>query len=256
MSTLRPIGEVAQLLGVSVRTLHYWEERGLITPAQRTWSDYRLYSDDDIARLQQVMVYRATGMSLDGIARVLDSGDRSQHLRRQKALLMGKLTELQIMIEAIDTLLEEPTMNVDDIAQILGDANFPAHHSEAEEKYGDTEEWAISQASAKKRTPQDWEKLRADTDALEARLADAMTRGVEPGSAEANTLAEEHRSWISQHFPTDHAKQVLIARGYVADDRFRAHYDNRAPGLAQWLKNIIDANATAHQVNPDEAEWE
>ena len=58
------VGEAARLVGVSVRTLHHWDALGLAVPSGRTWSGYRLYSPDDVARLQQVLVYRETGMPL------------------------------------------------------------------------------------------------------------------------------------------------------------------------------------------------
>ena len=80
--------------------------------------------------------------------------------------------------------------------------------------------------------------------------------GVVAGTEEAKGLAGRHRTLLSGFFPVTHAKHVLIARGYVEDPRFSAHYDQRAAGLAAWLKSIIDANAAAHGVDPDAATWE
>ena len=82
-----------------------------------------------------------------------------------------------------------------------------------------------------------------------------MREGVEPGDERANALAERHRASIDQWFDTTYSKQVLIARGYVADPRFTAHYDRLEVGLAAWLKGIIDANAAAHGVDPVAAVW-
>ena len=66
------VGEVSTLLGVSVRALHHWDESGLVHPSQRSAAGYRLYSEADIMRIQQVLVYRQTGMSLADIKAVLD----------------------------------------------------------------------------------------------------------------------------------------------------------------------------------------
>lgn len=259
----RTVGEVSILLGISIRTLHHWEAKGLVNPAARTWGNYRLYSDEDLARLQQIMIYRACGMSLDAIAKVLDcETDAASHLRRQRSLLMRKESALKQMVAAIDELLEDAVANekqglsVEEVAVILGDAEFPAHQAEAEEKYGATEDWGISATATASMSKEDWQVLLERTELVEDALAQAMVAGVEPGSGEANRLAEAHRELISAYFPVSHSKQVLIARGYVDDPRFRAHYDNRADGLAAWLKSAIDANARARGIDPAQAEWE
>lgn len=256
----RTVGQVAKLLGLSVRTLHHWEERCLVVPSGRSGSNYRLYSEADIARCQQVMIYRATGMSLEGIAQLLDTeADAVSHLQRQRDLLIEKETELHQMVRAVDKLLEdamsENNLSVEEIAEVLGDASFPAHQAEAEEKWGETDDWAISAERTAKMTRADWEKAKEDTAQIERDLIEAMKRGVQPGSAEANQLAEKHREWMSVFFPVSHAKQVLIACGYVSDPRFKDHYDSQAEGLAAWLKAIIDANAEANGTDPENATW-
>ncbi|MCI1675763.1 MAG: MerR family transcriptional regulator [Ancrocorticia sp.] len=258
---LRTVGEVAELLGISVRTLHHWEARGLVSPAERTWSNYRLYSNDDVARLQQIMIYRATGMHLDAIAELLNNdADPVAHLQRQRHLLMTKENELHLMVHAVDMLLEDAMstkkLSVEAVAEILGDASFPAYQVEAEEKWGGTEDWVNSARNAEGMTRGDWEDFAEKSRALEAALVDAMNRGVKPGSVEANELAEAHRSLYSQFYPVTYAKHVLLASGYVSDPRFTAYYDARGEGLATWLKEIIDANAVAHGIDPENASWE
>mgnify|MGYP002652919851 CR=1 FL=1 len=85
-----------------------------------------------------------------------------------------------------------------------------------------------------------------ETDAFEARIADAMRRGVDPGSAEADELAEAHRASIEQFYDCSHEMQVCLADMYVADPRFTAHYDGIASGLAVYLREVIRANAAKH----------
>ena len=141
-------------------------------------------------------------------------------------------------------------------AEILGAEWDLAWQEEAEERWGDTEEWAQSAARKAAMTRQDWARVAKETGVLEADLAAAMREGVAPGTERANALAERHLASIDQWFDATYAKQVLIARGYVADPRFTAYYDKREPGLAAWLKEIVDANAAAHGVDPDAAVWE
>ena len=88
------VGQVAQELGVTVRTLHHYDRIGLLVPSERSTSGYRLYTDADLERLAHIVVYRRLEMPLDEIARVLESGDASTHLRRQRDAVIARLGEL------------------------------------------------------------------------------------------------------------------------------------------------------------------
>ena len=256
------VGQVAGLVGVSVRTLHHWDEIGLVVPSARSWAGYRLYGPDDVARIHRVLVYRETGMPLAEVARVLDDPDvdATAHLARQRDLLQARIAHLTRMLRAVDTMMERNSMGENltpqQQAEILGAEWDPAWQEEAEERWGDSDEWAQAAARKAAMTRQDWARVAEETEALETDLANAMREGVVPGSERANALAERHRAGIDRWFDTTYAKQVLIARGYVANSRFTAYYDKRESGLAAWIKEIIDANAAAHGVDPANAVWQ
>ena len=256
------VGQTAALVGVSVRTLHHWDEIGLVTPSARSWAGYRLYGPDDVARIHRVLVYRETGMTLAEVARVLDDpgADAEAHLVRQRELLRARIAHLTRMLRAVDTMMERNSMGENltpqQQAEILGAEWDPAWQEEAEERWGDSDEWAQAAARKAAMTRQDWARVAEETEALETDLANAMREGVVPGSERANALAERHRASIDRWFDTTYAKQVLIARGYVANSRFTAYYDKRESGLAAWIKEIIDANAAAHGVDPANAVWQ
>ncbi|QWW20761.1 MerR family transcriptional regulator [Schaalia sp. 19OD2882] len=257
------VGQVAALVGVSVRTLHHWDQIGLASPSSRTWSGYRVYEDADVARVQQVLVYRETGMALADIAEVLDSpgADARTHLELQRQALLDRIAHLQRMVRAVDTMMERHDMGNEltnaERAELLGAewSNWEKYHDEAEQRWGDTAAWAQSRERQARMSREDWTRVKDEAERLETDLASAMMAGVQPGSAEANALAERHRASIDQWFDTSLERQVCIARGYVADTRFAAHYDKRAAGLAAWLVDIINANARAQGVDPDSAQW-
>lgn len=256
------VGQVAGLVGVSVRTLHHWDEIGLVVPSARSWAGYRLYGPDDVARIHRVLVYRETGMPLAEVARVLDDPDvdATAHLARQRDLLQARIAHLTRMLRAVNTMMERNSMGENltpqQQAEILGAEWDPAWQEEAEERWGDSDEWAQAAARKAAMTRQDWARVAEETEALETDLANAMREGVVPGSERANALAERHRASINRWFDTTYAKQVLIARGYVANSRFTAYYDKRESGLAAWIKEIINANAAAHGVDPANAVWQ
>ena len=256
------VGEVSTLLGVSVRALHHWDETGLVHPSRRSVAGYRLYCEADIMRIQQVLVYRQTGMNLADIKMVLDEPetDAMTHLRRQRELVQGQVSHLQQMLSSIDMVMEihqsGARISVAEMAEIWGTDWDPVYVEEARARWGDTPEWAESYQRKARMSRADWEQAHEETVALETALAEAMRNGVEPGSPEANALARWHRKDFNRWFEVSTSKQVLIARGYVLDERYARYYDKRAPGLAAWLKDVIDASARSEGVDPATATWE
>ncbi|MEO6880995.1 MAG: MerR family transcriptional regulator [Mycobacteriaceae bacterium] len=248
MSEDRTVGQVSRIVGVSVRTLHHYDEIGLVRPTTRTPSGYRSYSGADVERLHRVLLYREVGLSLEEIATLLDDVDVDAlaHLRRQRELLGERIDRLHRMVAAVDTLMEAHTMGTaltpEEQAKIFGEG-WDGYAEEAEQRWGDTDAWKQSQTRAAAFSKADWQRIKDDTDALEADQAAALRAGVQPGSDAANALAERHREQIAVHYDCDHAMQVAIAGMYVSDDRYQAHYDQREPGLARWLHDVIVANA-------------
>lgn len=255
-ATRYTIGEAARLLGVSARTLRHWEAEGVVEASERSFAGYRLYSRTDIARLQRALVYRETGMPLADIAELLDS-PRSpiEHLRRQRSLLEKRIEDLQSMIASIDALIEkkEHTMTTpeEDAEELRMDWGY---EDEARERWGGTEDWEHARRRRAARGEEGEAAAAAKLDAVEAELAEAFREGVEAGSQRANELVERHRASLDW-FEVTREKHLLLARMYASDPRFTAHYDEREPGLAAWLKEAVEANARAHGVDPDRAEW-
>ena len=147
---LYTVGEVAQHMNVTVRTLHHWESLGLISPTERSWSNYRLYAPQDLERIQQILIYRGTGMKLSDIKQLLaHNSSNLTHLRRQRERLIEQKTQLETMLQAIDKLMgkemHKKELSLTEIGEILGNAKFAEYQAEAEQTYGDTDDWTISQ---------------------------------------------------------------------------------------------------------------
>ena len=254
------VGAAAQLLDVSVRTLHHWDAIGLASPSERTWAGYRIYTAADMQRLRRVLIFRELGLPLSEIGRILDDPDidLATELAEQRASLLTRIDQLQRVVSAVERMMETTTMGkkltAAEQAEILGPNWNPDWEAEAQQRWGQTDEWAQSEAIKQKMTAADWQRVKDDTEAFEAELAAAFTRGVEPGSREANTLAERHRASIGQWYDMTIEKQVCISRLYLSDPRFAAHYDERADGLAAWLVDVIAAGARARGVDPETAE--
>ncbi|RDI46719.1 DNA-binding transcriptional MerR regulator [Nocardia mexicana] len=255
------MGDVASRLGVTVRALHHWDAIGLARPSGRTRSGYRLYTDADLARIHRVLVYRELAVPLDEIASLLDASatDALASLRTQRDQLRERVARLQQMGDALDRMIEARRsgilLSAEEQLAIFGRDWRPEWAEEARELWGDTAEWAQYAERAANRTAEDWRQISDDVEVLNADLAAAHRAGVAPGSDEANALAERHRASIGAHFDCTHSMQVCLGRRFIADPDFAAFYDSLEPGLTLWFRDIIDANARAHGVDPESATW-
>ncbi|HSU75248.1 MAG TPA: MerR family transcriptional regulator [Terrabacter sp.] len=246
------VGQVADLFGVTVRTLHHYDEIGLLVPSERSRAGYRLYTDEDLQRLQQVVVYRRLELPLDEIATLLDGGEgAAEHLRRQRATVMSRLDELHELVVAIDRALEREMSNQpatpEDLKELFGDGFRDEYQQEAQERWGETDAWKQSASRTKGYTKADWEQVKAEMDAVNAAFVAALTSGQPATSEAAMDAAEQHRRHIQDRFyDLDHDFHRGLADMYVADPRFTKTYDDLAPGLAAYVRDAIHANADRH----------
>jgi DNA-binding transcriptional MerR regulator len=255
------VGRAAELVGVSVRTLHHWDQIGLVRPSDRTPAGYRVYSGEDVSRIHRVLVYRELGFPLAQIGRILDDpdADANVHLRRQRSELLDRIERLQRMVGAVDQMLDASRQGMrltpEQQVAIFGADWRPEWVEGAERRWGDSDQWGQYEQRAAALSTAEWEQVAAETEAFEAALARARRSGVAPGSAEANGLAERHRDLMRTYFDCTHSMQVCMGRMFVQDPGFAAHYDGLAPGLAQWWQDVLFANAAANGVDPQTAEW-
>src|SRR5215470_4676620 len=225
------IGEVARLAGITVRTLHHYDEVGLLRPSGRSRAGYRSYDAADIARLQRVLAYRELGFSLEEIGALLDGdADPLEHLRRQRDLISLRIERLQRVLATLDRTMEAHTMGFrltpEEMLEVFGEHDPAEHHEEAEQRWGDTDAWRESQSRVGSYGKEDWLRVKAESEEINARLVAALTSGLPAGSDEAMDAAEAHRRHISTWFyecsPQMH---VGLAGMYVADPRFTATYE-------------------------------
>jgi DNA-binding transcriptional MerR regulator len=243
------VGQVAELAGVTVRTLHHYGQIGLLVPQDRNGAGYRRYADEDLQRLQHILFYRELGFSLEDIATILDrpGADTGEHLRRQRELLGQRISRLQTMISAVDKELEARTMGIEltpeEKFEIFGPNYSQDYETEAQQRWGNTPAWEQSQARTARFSKQDWVEVKKSGDELNRRLAQAMTAGTEPNSPAAMDLAEEHHRSIEVFYDCPYPMHRGLGDMYTSDERFTRTYDQLAPGLAQWLRDAIHANA-------------
>ncbi len=243
------VGELAKLANITVRTLHHYDEIGLVRPSQRSDAGYRLYGEQDVLRLQQVLLFRELGLPLDEIASVLDDPTfrRADALRRHREVLVGKRARLDAMVAAIDTTLrlEEGTeMQPDDVKNMFDGFDHEQYEAEAKQKWGDTDAYQESARRTKQYGKAEWDAIKREGEQIYARFAELMREGTPAGDARVRGVVEAHRAHIDRWFyPVSRQMHVGLAEMYVADPRFTANIDKVAPGLAAYIREAILAAA-------------
>ncbi|QEV19409.1 MerR family transcriptional regulator [Streptomyces alboniger] len=244
------VGQVAGFAGVTVRTLHHYDEIGLLVPSGRNHAGHRRYGDADLDRLQQILFYRELGFPLEEVASLLDDPDADPraHLRRQHELLTARIAKLQEMAAAVETAMEAKKMGIDltpeERFEVFGDSDPEQYAEETERRWGDTEAYRESQRRSATYTKDDWKRINDEFAAVHAHLGDLLAQGFAADSREAMDGAEEHRRFISRyHYECGHEMHTCLGEMYVADERFTAFYEAIRPGLAVYMRDAIQANA-------------
>ncbi|CAL9495912.1 HTH-type transcriptional activator TipA [Streptomyces sp. enrichment culture] len=247
------VGQVAGFAGVTVRTLHHYDDIGLLAPGERSRAGHRRYSDADLDRLQQILFYRELGFPLDEVAVLLDDPDADPraHLRRQHELLTARIERLRKMAAAVEHAMEAREMGIDltpeERFEVFGDKDPEQYAEEAEVRWGGTEAYAESQRRAAGYTKQDWQRMQAEVADWSERYAALMAQGEPPAGERAMEMAEEHRRHICGWFyECGYEMHQGLGEMYVSDERFKAFYDAMRPGLAEHLRDAIVANAARH----------
>jgi DNA-binding transcriptional MerR regulator len=243
------VGNVARLAGVSVRTLHHYDQAGLLPPSGRSVAGYRQYTEEDIERLQRILFYRELELPLEEIRGLL-AGDAepADHLRRQHRLVLERIERLRRLADAIELTLEANEMDIkltpEERLEIFGAHDPGATAAEAQERWGQTDPWRESSRRVATYSKADWQRIKAEGGAAIQQLADAMAAGHAPTDPASMDAAEAHRRHIdAAYYPCPPAMHRGLGEMYVADPRFAATYESIAPGLAQFVRDAIAANA-------------
>ncbi|MFJ5899928.1 MerR family transcriptional regulator [Streptomyces sp. NPDC093064] len=247
------VGQVAGFAGVTVRTLHHYDDIGLLVPGERSHAGHRRYGDADLDRLQQILFYRELGFPLEEVAALLDDPEANPgaHLRRRHELLTARIEKLKKMAAAVEKAMEARRMGIDltpeERFEVFGDHDPEQYTDEVRQRWGDTEAYRQSQRRTASYTKEDWKRLTEEQDAIHRRMAALLDAGTPAGSEAAMDVAEEHRRFISgSYYDCGHEMHTCLAQMYVADPRFTATYEKIRPGLAAYLREAILANAERH----------
>ena len=243
--TVQKLGDLA---GISTRTLRYYDEIGLLKPARKSASGYRIYGQQEVDKLQQILFYRELGLDLEQIKNIINNPnfDGPAALKEHREKLLAKRMQLDLLITNVEKTIsakEGKSIMADKekfqgFKQKLIDDNERQYGDEIRGKYG---EEVIDQSNAKmlKMNEEQYREFtHLEQQVLES-LMDAVKTG-DPSSDAAQKTADLHRQWLGFTWPFYSPEAHMgLAEMYVADERFAAYYDKVHSGAAQFLRDAI-----------------
>ena len=242
---------LAELAGVTPRTLRWYDQTGLLKPLRTTEAGYRLYGPKQLDRLQDILFYRELGLDLASIRTILDDPAFDR-----QAALQSHLTELKDRRARLDELILTVQRTIDNIKggtkmtdqekfdafkrRVIA-ANEAAFGQEIRQKYGDAEADRAN-ACVLALTQEEYTAWKALGDEILQALTAAVQAGAAPAGPEGQRIAQLHRRWLSYSWeaytPQAHAG---LAELYVSDPRFTAYYDREVSGCAAFLRDAVRA---------------
>jgi DNA-binding transcriptional MerR regulator len=232
---------------VSVRTLHHYDQIGLLRPRQRSEANYRLYAEEDLLQLQQILFYRELGFPLDQIGRILadPAFDRVEALHDHRARLEKEAERILTLLTTVDRtilrLTEKNAMLTDDeLYAGLGKEKGERYEREAMQQY-DPKVVAETNRKIRQMSKEEWAAVRREGDEVSKLLASLMDQ--DPASPAVQAAVARHHAWIEIFFPASAELYRGLAAGYASNEEFRATYDKYRPGLADFMQTTMDIYA-------------
>lgn len=245
------VKQLARLAGVSVRTLHHYDEIGLPRPAFTGENRYRYYGEDEVLRLQQILIHRALDIPLTEIGAILDAPgfDRIAALRRQRQSLEEKAQRFAGMVKTIDRtiahLTGDMTMKTEDLYSGLVSADRQAGYEDwLVEKFGPGVRADIAQSreTMARLGSGGMAAHMAELKPIEEGIAEAMRRGLPPQSRDLDPLIQKHRLWVEGAWARPCTPEAYAGLADVYDHcDFQARYEAIAPGLGTYLPAAMRA---------------
>ncbi|HIG0361128.1 TPA: MerR family transcriptional regulator [Clostridium sporogenes] len=243
------VKEVADMAGISVRMLHHYDKIGLLKPESINTAGYRLYSNKNLDRLQQILFFKELNFPLQEIKIILDSPNfnKKEALKTHRQLLLEKKIRLEKIIQSVDKTIncieggikmdKKEVLRAFDMTKI--EEHQKKYSKEVKNKYGNTSAYKESNEKTSKYTKEDWNNIMKDWDKIYKKLVNLMDR--DPGHKEVQEAVHDFRNHISKNF-YNCTPEIFRGLGdlYVNDERFTSNIDKYKVGLSKFLREAIN----------------
>ena len=238
------VQQLANMAGVSARTLHHYDHIGLLKPSARTAAGYRLYGEKDLLRLQQILFFKELDFPLSDIQSILDQPDfeQLQALEHHRQTLLERARRLTRLLQTIDKTilrLTEGNMEMTDAELYEGftPEQIERYQREVHERY-DPALVLESERRVRRMSKEQWQAVKKDGEDITRLMADLMERT--PGDADVQKAIARHHAHIEQFYPAPAEVYRGLGQLYVEHQEFRAYYDKYRPGLAGFMQAAME----------------
>lgn len=242
MNEKMKINEIAKLSGVTVRTLHYYDEIGLLNPCCTSSSGYRFYDEKSMETLQQILFFRELDFSLGEIREIMQNPffDRVEALSRHRDMLVKRRRRIEGLIALVDKNIRgEKNMSFREFSMTEIEKCRKEYANEARQRWGNSAAFAESESRTAGYGREEWQEI--DSEARGILGAFAVNIDKEPGSSEIQDMVAKWQKHISERF-YNCTREILSCLGqmYVNDERFKANIDRNGPGTADFIARAIE----------------
>lgn len=245
------VGEVAELTRVSIRTLHHYDDIGLLVPSERSEANYRLYTQADLARLYRILTFRDLGFPLSEIVRLLnaDAAQEKAALELQAKVLREQIHGAEQKLRAVTSLLNAElsgegakSMSKEEIKELFDGFDHSQYDDEVKERWGGTEAYRQNKERMKGYSPADLERMKQEGAELHAKYVALMNAGIPADSPQAAEVAESHRAYFHRWFYDCNPEMLKgVSEMWVNDPRFTKNIDRVREGLAAYQYAAVQA---------------
>lgn len=237
------INEVAKLTGITVRTLHYYDEIDLLKPSTVNEAGYRLYDEKAIELLQQILFFRELDFPLNEIKDIVTSPtfDKAEALKKHKELLVKKRKRIDRLIKLVDKTIEgEDSMSFKEFDMTEIENAKQKYAKEVKKRWGNSDAYIESEDKTKNYGKEQWKQI--DEESKSILKAFAVNKDKYPDSKEVQEIVKEWQDFITKRFYKC-TNEILSGLGlmYLNDERFKKNIDQNGEGTAEFMSKAIGA---------------
>lgn len=244
------VKKLADISGITVRTLHHYDEIGLLKPSFIKNNGYRYYGEEELLKLQQILFFKELDFPLLEIKEIIGKKDfdMTLALKKHKKMLEDRRRRIDSLTETIEKTIKKINKQSDMKDEELY-KSFKEHdkkyHAEVKERWGDTKAYKESRERYSKLSKEEIIKIKKDSDIWMKKFVENMKYG--PESEEIQKMIDEHYNGLRKFYEPNLEMYEGLANMYVDDPRFTEYYEKYASGLAKFMRDSMLIYCKTHK---------
>ncbi len=237
------VNQLAKLANISVRTLHHYDEIGLLRSLRNTSNQYRIYEEVDLLKLQQILFFRELDFKLEEIKVILQNTnfDITKALKDHKQMIIVKRKRLDALVETIDKTINKVTkkkyMKDEELYDSFTKEEMEELATEAKERWGHTSQYKESEEKMRKMTKEEMDVIKKEGDEILKKGALLVDKDVQ--SKEVQDFIQEHYNHLSNFYTPNPEMYKGLAEMYIGDTRFKSHFEKYHSKLPQFMHDAM-----------------